>query len=628
MPTAALSVPFASAVLVLASAALAQTVPAGFVVDTLPAAGLSTPNDCCFLPDGRCLIANSGGSVVVFAGATSATIGSVPNVESGGERGLLSIAADPGFATNGQFYVYYSSTADNFMHLDRFTCTGDLALAGSTNLQFAAASRHVLLGALPDNAGNHNGGSVRFGPDGMLYLTVGDDAVACNAQLLTSQVGCLLRLDVSGRPAGGSTVLPSFDQLDPGTNPLSANTDFRQLLLGHGLRNPFRMEIDPLTGSLYIGDVGAGAVEEYSEYVYPSSGPLPLVNFGWPWREGAQAGFSCTGTQPPGLVDPIAGVTHSAGWASVMGGARYRNLGGTFDFGLAYEGNTFFLDYFAGQVRRLVEAGGVWSPAPPVPGQPNATDWGTGFDSVTSLRLGPDGALWFTQHPSSLKRVRLLGPVPSIAAVSGGGEIVTVGEPFAQPLVVRVLDAQGNPQPNGSVTFAVSGGGTLSTTNPVIADANGLAQTTVTATSVGGAITVTAATPGAIQTASFTLFARRLRVIHASNLVIVTLTNTSPNLPVQVPLLLMMSVPGIPALPTVLGPVCTDPFHPFTLVLEDSIGLFGSELGGAGLVGAPSVTKIYTVPAGLLTGLNLTFQAVGIDPTLGWFLTNCEPHQF
>ena len=180
---------FAAATLTLTAAA--QTVPTGFVIDTLIPSGLATPNDCCFLPDGRVLVANSAGSVTLFAGGPAVTIGTVPNVESGGERGMLSIAADPGFAQNGQFYVYYSSTLDAFMHLDRFTCTGDLANASSTNLTFAAGSRRPILGALPDNAGNHNGGSARFGPDGMLYLTVGDDAVMCNAQSTTSQAGCL-----------------------------------------------------------------------------------------------------------------------------------------------------------------------------------------------------------------------------------------------------------------------------------------------------------------------------------------------------------------------------------------------------------------------------------------------------
>lgn len=422
--------------------AMAQVVPTGFVVETLLATGLQVPNDLCFLADGRVLIANSAGAVSLYAGGSAVTIGTVPNVESAGERGLLSVAADPDFAANGFVYVYYSSADDAFMHLDRFTCVGDRAAPTSTNLSFAAGSRRVVLGTLPDNAGNHNGGSARFGPDGRLYLTVGDDASSCSAQVLTSQRGCLLRLSVSSLPAGGSLTLPSFATLDPGTNPLSSTNDFSRLVIAHGLRNPFRMEIDPWTGSLYIGDVGLDTAEEYSEYVYPA-GALPLVNFGWPWREGAIAGPGCTGTPPTGLTEPLASVPHTAGWQAVMGGARYRNMGGGSDFGATYAASAFFLDYATGQLRRLVNVGG-WGPAPMVPGQPDNTNWGTGFDQVTSLRLGPDGALWLTQRNGngSLKRIAVANPA-AVATYgngcpsSGGSNTLGVAtQPWAEDVLV------------------------------------------------------------------------------------------------------------------------------------------------------------------------------------------------
>ena len=620
--------PHLCAAATLTLTAAAQTVPTGFVIDTLIPSGLATPNDCCFLPDGRVLVANSAGSVTLFAGGPAVTIGTVPNVEAGGERGMLSIAADPGFAQNGQFYVYYSSTLDAFMHLDRFTCTGDLANPSSTNLTFAAASRRPILGALPDNAGNHNGGSARFGPDGMLYLTVGDDAVMCNAQSTTSQAGCLLRLDVSTVPAGGSTTLPTFAALDPGTNPLSANSDFSQLVLAHGLRNPFRMEIDQVTGNLYIGDVGAGSEEEYDELVYPS-GPLTLVNFGWPWREGFRTGFTCSGTQPPGLTDPIASVTRPGTWASVMGGARYRNQNTPFDFGAAYEGNCFYLDYFAGELRRLVNTG-TWVAAPAVPGQPNPTNWGTGFTSVTSMRQGPDGGLWFTQHgTNTLKRIRSLGPTNSVVAQSGNGQIGPATEAFPLPLVVRVLDPQNNPLPNGTVNFTVGGPGRLSTTNPVLADANGFAQTLVTANNGGGAITVTASTPNSQTNATFSLFSRKITITPAGNVMVMAITNRTAGVPATVPYVVMLSFPGSPMLPTVAGVLCIDPAYALAVVIEDGTGAFGFvSLSGTGGVGTPNLTKVYQVPSSIFAGQLMSFQAVGIDPLTGWFRTNCEVRQF
>ena len=621
-----------ASVCALAPSLVAQTLPPTFVIDNLVTTGLSTPNDCCFLPDGRCLIVNSAGGVSLFVSGNPnvTTIGTVPNVESGGERGLLSIAADPAFATNGLIYVYYSSSLDSFMHLDRFTCTGDLGNPGSSNLAFAGTSRHVLLGALPDNAGNHNGGSVRFGPDGKLYLTCGDDATSCNAQLLTSQVGCLLRLDVSQRPAGGSTTLPPYSALNPGDNPLSSASDFRQLLLAHGLRNPFRMEIDPVTGNVYIGDVGAGSVEEYSEYVRPV-GPLNLVNFGWPWREGNVAGSACTGTQPAGLVDPIAWETHGNGWQSIMGGARYRNLGGQYDFGPAFEGNAFFTDYYAGQLRRIVQTANGWVLAASIPGQPSATNFGTGFGQTTSMRLGPDGGLWFTSHGGggTLKRIRLLGPVPSISGISGSNQRVSISEAFPAPLVARVFDPQGSPLAGGVVNFAVSGGASLSTTNPVLADANGYAQTTATATATGGAITVTATTPNAITQATYSLFARRLTATPAGQFLVLSISNQTSAVPANVPYVLMLSFPGSPTLPTAIGPLCIDPAYALALVIEDGVGMFGGiSFSGTGGIGSPGLTKLYTLPPGIFAGQLMRFQAVGFDALTGWFKTNCEQRQF
>jgi glucose/arabinose dehydrogenase len=616
------------ALALLVALAPAQTVPTGFVVDTLTSSH-STPNDHCMLPDGRVLVANSAGSVQVWAGGAAVTVGNVPNVESGGERGLLSIEPHPAFAQNGDLFVYYSSTLDSFMHVDRFTCTGDLANPTSTNLAFAASSRRVVLAQIPDQAGNHNGGSLRFGPDGMLYLTIGDDANACSAQSLTTQSGCLLRMDVSALPPGGGTAVPTFASLDPGTNPLSANTDFSQLVLAHGLRNPFRMEIDQLTGNLYIADVGAGSWEEYSEYVRPAAGALPLVNFGWPWLEGNASLMSCGGTQPSGMVPPIAVVGHGAGWASIMAGPRYRNQGGAFDFGAAYEGDAFFTDYSAGQLRRITWNGTAWVAAAAVPGQPNATDWGTGFSSLTSLRQGRDGALYFTQHPSSLKRIRKLGPTNSVVAVSGTGQVGPANEPFAQPVVVQVLDTASQPLPNGVVNFAVSGPGVLLTTNPVIADPNGFAQTNVTATNAGGAITVTASTPGGTTNATASLFSRKISVLGTQTLVVLTITNRSTAVPPTVPFIVFAALPGTPVWASPIGPVCTNPAAAGTFVIEDSTGIFGGiSLSGTGAIGSPSVTKVYNIPAGVLLGVTLQFQAIGFDPAAGVFRTNCETRVF
>jgi glucose/arabinose dehydrogenase len=614
--------------LVLAAATSSQNVPTGFVVESLVPAGLPMPHDLCFTPDGRCLVANQAGEVIVYANGSTATVGVVPDVETSYERGLLSIAADPGFASNGHLYVFYSHTGDAFLHVDRFTCTGALATATSTNLQFAATSRRVVLGTLPDNSTHHNGGALRFGPDGMMYLSCGDDDVPCQAQNIASQAGWLLRFTVGQLPAGGSSTLPSFATLDPGDNPLSTNSDHTQLMLAHGLRNPWRFEIDALSGDIYVGDVGSFIADELSEYVRPATGPLPLRNFGWPWFEGTTASSGCGGSPPAGLVAPI-GIVPNAQWVSLLAGPRYRNLGGPLQFGASYEGCLFLADHGSGGVRRLVWTGS-WNPAPAVAGQPTVSDWGTGFSGMSSLRQGPDGALWFTRHPGSLARVRPLGPGNTIAAVAGSGQRVSAGEAFPLPLVARVLDSTGAPLANAAVTFVASGAGIVTSSLPVLTDALGMATANVSATTAnGGTVTVTATTPGSPTPALFGLFTRHLTGVSSPGSLVLALTNETDAVPNGVPYIMLASFPGSPPLPTPWGTMCIHPAYPLALVIEDAFGLFGGvSFSGTGAIGTPGWTAAYAIPPGLLAGQQLSFQAVGFDSASGLFRTNCAQVSF
>jgi hypothetical protein len=99
--------------------------------------------------------------------------------------------------------------------------------------------------------------------------------------------------------------------------------------------------------------------------------------------------------------------------------------------------------------------------------------------------------------------------------------------------------------------------------------------------------------------------------------------------PANVPYVAMVSFPGSPTLPTILGPICTDPGYALTVILEDGTGAFGGvSFSGTGSIGNPSKTWLYTIPAGFLTGQLMRFQAIGFDPVTGWFRTNCETRQF
>jgi glucose/arabinose dehydrogenase len=208
-------------------------------------------------------------------------------VQYGGEQGLLGLAFDPGYATNHRLYVAYTSKT-GFNTVARFRADGARALP---------ATRKIVL-AVRDPYGNHNGGNLAFGPDGLMYTSIGDGGAGGDpedrAQNMQSQFGKLLTLDVS-RPSAGWSIAAL------------------------GLRNPWRFSFDRATGDLYIADVGQGEVEEVDFTPRDSPG---LENYGWNLYEGSRR-FE-EGTPSIGkLVFPVAEYSHSRG-CSITGGFVYR----------------------------------------------------------------------------------------------------------------------------------------------------------------------------------------------------------------------------------------------------------------------------------------------------------------
>ena len=208
-------------------------------------------------------------------------------VEYGGEQGLLGLAFDPKYSTNRRFYVAYTSI-NGRNTVDRFRSNGTRAVP---------TSRLNLLSVV-DPYGNHNGGHVAFGPDGLLYTTIGDGGSGGDpedrSQNMQSQFGKLLTLDPA-RPAAGWTIAAL------------------------GLRNAWRFSFDRLTGDLYIGDVGQGAREEVDFTPRESPG---LENYGWNRYEGSQQ-FEPGGLGPGTLVFPVVEYGRSNG-CTVVGGYVYR----------------------------------------------------------------------------------------------------------------------------------------------------------------------------------------------------------------------------------------------------------------------------------------------------------------
>jgi glucose/arabinose dehydrogenase len=256
-------------------------------------------------------------------------------ISNGGEQGLLGLAFDPQYATNGRFVVHYTDTAGD-TRLSTFQVSTNPDLADPT-------SEHIIL-SVDQPFENHNGGQIVFGPDGFLYMGLGDggsgDDPQGNGQDLTDLLGSILRLDVT---AGTSYTSPP-------DNPFAGRTDARPEIWSYGLRNPWRFSFDRSTGDLYIGDVGQGQFEEID--VSPAAaGSGKGLNYGWNIMEGAHClnGAQC---DPTGLVLPTFEYTHSEG-CSVTGGYVYRGQAVP-----ALQGQYFYSDFCQGWVHSFRYAGG------------------------------------------------------------------------------------------------------------------------------------------------------------------------------------------------------------------------------------------------------------------------------
>jgi glucose/arabinose dehydrogenase len=272
-------------------------------------------------------------------------------IAAGGERGLLGLAFHPEFAGNRRLFVHYSRAGDGSTVVSELTASADLRTADP-------GSERVLL-TVPDPFVNHNGGQLAFGPDGYLYIGLGDGGGGGdplqNAQNREVLLGKILRIDVDGRDGGRPYAIPPDNPFGPrGADPGAGRPEIWAI----GLRNPWRFSFDPDGGDLYIGDVGQGSWEEINRQPADSVGG---ENYGWNVMEGRHCyGGDCDQT---GYVKPIAEYSHDLG-CSVTGGYVYRGtaqpeLNGVYLFGDFCSGIVFTLQVDEGTIdpKRVLDSG-------------------------------------------------------------------------------------------------------------------------------------------------------------------------------------------------------------------------------------------------------------------------------
>jgi glucose/arabinose dehydrogenase len=312
--------------------------PDGFRVSRV-GVGFNQPLFLAPVPDGsgRVFVVERPGRIRILDPATG-TIAATPFLDivaqttTDGERGLLGFATAPDFAASGAFYVFLTNLAGT-IEVRRYQ-----TLATSRDLANPATG-DVILSIPHPGFSNHNGGWLGFGPDGFLYLGVGDGGGGGdpdnNGQNLNALLGKILRIDVRSDAFPAD---PLRDYAIPASNPF-ANAGGRPEIWAYGLRNPFRASFDPPTQNFWIGDVGQNEIEEV-DLMRPGDGG---ANFGWRFLEGTQP-FS--GQPPTGLVPPVAEYGHGTGprqGNSITGGHVYRGpieaLRGQYIFGDFINGN-------------------------------------------------------------------------------------------------------------------------------------------------------------------------------------------------------------------------------------------------------------------------------------------------
>ncbi len=340
---------------------------------------VSTPLAARHAGDGsdRLFIVERVGTIQIYRQDTglsgSPFLNIIADVDTTFEGGLLGLAFHPEYAQSGYFYVNYTRTGTGG---DALTTVIDRFEVSAADPDDADETSRVEILTIGQPASNHNGGDLHFGPDGYLYIGMGDGGASSGTSQNTSNLlGKMLRID----PCDTPTCTPPYTI--PPDNPFVGGPELDEIW-GIGFRNPYRWSFDRETGDLLIADVGSGSREEVSFEPADSAGGL---NYGWNCREGDIPGpGGCSGT----FVEPIMVYSHSDGNCSITGGFRYRGciegLVGTYVFG----------DFCSAR---------IWFGTEDSPGTWSFTEWTNLSGSIYGFGEDEDGELYVLQGSSAAR---------------------------------------------------------------------------------------------------------------------------------------------------------------------------------------------------------------------------------
>jgi glucose/arabinose dehydrogenase len=293
-------------------------------------------------------------------------------LDATGERGLLSIAFHPKYATNNFVYAYYT------------TQNGDLTISRFTvNPTTKVAANKLELLSIPHIRENHNGGQLQFGPDGFLYIGTGDgggrEDPDSNGQNTQTLLGKLLRIDVDvAVPSGSPYAIPN-------DNPFKSTGGAKEVW-AYGLRNPWRFSFDRSTGDLWIGDVGQDKFEEIN---FTPKGKAAPRNYGWRTTEGKSC-FAASTCDQNGLEIPVLDYGHAQGDTSVTGGFVYRGTASP-----KISGKYIYADFSSGRIWSLIKSGSDFV---------NTLEIDTA-DLISSFGEGADGELYVVALGGKVSRL-------------------------------------------------------------------------------------------------------------------------------------------------------------------------------------------------------------------------------